>query len=205
MRMRRSLRETRELIALRVSTATCWHVSCHNHVGRIPMPNLFPPRLEALIIEVLTQPRAESPRERWVTDKIVAGPNGFISLRPESEGGPKGGQRRLRARNAHLEVHPSEMPNLLSQTEIARELSKYQRDPMFRGDRRVPLRALARIAGIGKMTIYEAARGKRISDRSRLRLSLAIRAINSGELRFRRHGRGVQWERVPDAPTAPIR
>jgi hypothetical protein len=107
-------------------------------------------------------------------------------------------------RNWHQEhLEPGDEALLLSREVIARELSKFQHDPKFRGDRRVPLRALARRARVGKGVVYAAARGRRISNQSRLRLSIALRAIMSGEVGFKRHGSGVRFEPVRGAKSTP--
>ena len=73
-----------------------------------------------------------------MTESVAAGPNGFISLRT-------GTQCRHTPRNARQEaIDPSDVPNLLPPETIARELRRFQYLPELRGDKRVPLRALAR-------------------------------------------------------------
>jgi hypothetical protein len=152
------------------------------------MPIAFPPNLQAIIKERLGQQKPEPQAGCWMTESVAAGPNGFISLKT-------GTQRRLVPRNAHQEaIDPCEVPNLLPPEVIARELRRFQYSPELRGDKRVPLRALARYARVGKTVVHAAAQGRRISNRSRLRLSLVLRAIMSGELSFKRHGSGVRFE-----------
>jgi hypothetical protein len=85
-------------------------------------------------------------------------------------------------------------PGLLTDAEIARALSAFRFSSEFRGQKRVPIRALAGLTGLSHMTLYEAmrpdlpTRPRRISETTRIKLSFAINAINGGRLRFRRHG-----------------
>jgi hypothetical protein len=105
-----------------------------------------------------------------------------------SEGGrPKSSGRHDR-RQA---VRPR--PGLLSDEEIVRALRRFRYDPEFRGPKRVPIRVLADLVGVSRMTIYEVMRPdlrtrpkRMISERTRAKLSPAIAAILDGRLRFRR-------------------
>jgi hypothetical protein len=162
-------------------------------------PVLFPPNLVRTIQRHLQLPEPQPQRQLHVSESgVVAGPNGFISLKKLAEGVPAG-QHRYRARNAHHEhLEPGDEALLLPPTVIARELCKFKNARVFKGDKRVPLRALGRYARVGKDVIYAAARGKRISNKSRLRLSLALRAIMAGTLTFKRSGRGLRFEPVRD-------
>jgi hypothetical protein len=88
--------------------------------------------------------------------------------------------------------------DLLTDDQIVRCLRRFRFDPEFRGTRRVPLRALAELAGLSHQTVYQAmrpdlrTRPRRISDLTRIKLSGAIREILAGRLRFRR--RRQVWE-----------
>jgi hypothetical protein len=89
-------------------------------------------------------------------------------------------------------------PGLLSDEEVCRALRQFRFSPEFRGLRRVPIRALADLAGLSHPTIYAAmapdlpTRPRRISETTRVKLSFVMRAINEGRLRFLR--RGQIWE-----------
>src|SRR5262245_34614686 len=156
------------------------------------MPSvLFPPNLMRTIQQGLGLPPSEPPRVcypvpprvREVSPGVGVSKDGLISLRRMAAGGPA--QNRRIPRNWHQEwIHVSDEVLLLSADVLARELRKYQYDPECRGVRRVPLRALARYAGVGWTVVHAAAAQRRISTKSRLRLSRAIREIKAGELSF---------------------
>jgi hypothetical protein len=128
-----------------------------------------------------------------VTDSVVATPQGFASLKRINSGGPAQ-NRRVPLRWHQERLDPGDETLLLAPAVIAKELSKFRCDPKFRGDRRVPLRALARYARVGKNVLYAACKGRRISNQARLRLSLALRDIMAGKVRFKRCGGGVRFE-----------
>ena len=89
-------------------------------------------------------------------------------------------------------------PGLLSDAEVVRALRRFRYDPEFRGAKRVPIRVLADLVGLSRMTIYEVmrpdlpTRPRKISEATRIKLSFAIKAISEGRLRFRR--RGQRWD-----------
>jgi hypothetical protein len=105
---------------------------------------------------------------------------------------------------ARIEKSParSERPTLKAQ--IARQLRLYQRDTaQYCGDDRVPFAALARLIGVSRDTLHEAARGT-MSESTAERLIKIIAWIEQGRLRFRRHGQGwVDEYRMPPDPLPP--
>jgi hypothetical protein len=95
------------------------------------------------------------------------------------------------ARNRRQALQPA--PGLLTDAEIVRALRRFRYDSEFRGPKRVPIRVLADLIGVSRMTIYEVMRPDlrtrskgMISERTRAKLSPAIAAILDGRLRFRR-------------------
>lgn len=64
----------------------------------------------------------------------------------------------------------------LSQVEITRRIQELQRRIAL-GDKPCPISELARRAGLDRSTVYEAARGNRISEVSQIRLSRALIAL----------------------------
>ena len=135
-----------------------------------------PPSLEATVRSLMGRPSSRASPSLWVTEGEL------------SEGGrPKSSGRHDR-RQA---VRPR--PGLLSDEEIVRALRRFRYDPEFRGPKRVPIRVLADLIGVARMTIYEVMRPdlrtrpkRMISTRTRAKLSPAIAAILDGRLRFRR-------------------
>jgi hypothetical protein len=87
---------------------------------------------------------------------------------------------------------PTVQPKLLPTVDLVRALRSYRYDPHYRGENRVPIRALSQYVGLSHETVYQAMRGPPISERTRALLSWAIIAIGDGRLRFRR--RGQAWE-----------
>ena len=134
------------------------------------------PLLEATVRSLMGRPSSRASPSLWVTEGEL------------SEGGrPKSSGRHDR-RQA---VRPR--PGLLSDEEIVRALRRFRYDPEFRGPKRVPIRVLADLIGVARMTIYEVMRPdlrtrpkRMISKRTRAKLSPAIAAILDGRLRFRR-------------------
>ena len=134
------------------------------------------PSLEATVRSLMGRPSSRASPSLWVTEGEL------------SEGGrPKSSGRHDR-RQA---VRPR--PGRLSDEEIARALRRFRYDPEFRGPRRVPIRVLADLIGVSRMTIYGVMRPDlptrpkgMISERTRAKLSPAIAAILDGKLRFRR-------------------
>ena len=134
------------------------------------------PSLEATVRSLMGRPSSRASPSLWVTEGEL------------SEGGrPKSSGRHDR-RQA---VRPR--PGLLSDEEIVRALRRFRYDPEFRGQKRVPIRVLADLVGVSRMTIYEVMRPdlrtrpkRMISERTRAKLSPAIAAILDGRLRFRR-------------------
>jgi hypothetical protein len=134
------------------------------------------PSLEATVRSLMGRPSSRASPSLWVTEGEL------------SEGGrPKSSGRHDR-RQA---VRPR--PGLLSDEEIVRALRRFRYDPEFRGPRRVPIRVLADLIGVSRMTIYGVMRPdlrtrpkRMISKRTRAKLSPAIAAILDGRLRFRR-------------------
>ena len=134
------------------------------------------PSLEATVRSLMGRPSSRASPSLWVTEGEL------------SEGGrPKSSGRHDR-RQA---VRPR--PGLLSDEEIVRALRRFRYDPEFRGPKRVPIRVLADLVGVSRMTIYEVMRPdlrtrpkRMISERTRAKLSPAIAAILDGRLRFRR-------------------
>jgi hypothetical protein len=103
----------------------------------------------------------------------------------------KGRSRALRSENREL-GWPDHPPRPLSTEDIRRWLLRFRFDPEFRGQRRVPIKVLAGIAGLHRDSLYEVVLRKRASLLVRAKLSPAITAIEAGQLRFRR--RGQIWE-----------
>jgi hypothetical protein len=68
-----------------------------------------------------------------------------------------------------------------------------------RSRRKVPIRCLARAAGLSHMTLYEAVRGKPVSKQTRVKLSPVLEDIANGTLRYRRVG----WEWKPIQANTP--
>lgn len=64
----------------------------------------------------------------------------------------------------------------LPQAEITRGLQELQRRIAL-GDKPCPISEVARRAGLDRSTVYEAARGNRISEVSQIRLSRALIAL----------------------------
>ena len=134
------------------------------------------PSLEATVRSLMGRPNSRASPSLWVTEGEL------------SEGGrPKSSGRHDR-RQA---VRPR--PGLLSDEEIVRALRRFRYDPEFRGPRRVPIRVLADLIGVSRMTIYGVMRPdlqtrpkSMFSERTRAKLSPAIAAILDGRLRFRR-------------------
>ena len=134
------------------------------------------PSLEATVRSLMGRPSSRASPSLWVTEGEL------------SEGGrPKSSGRHDR-RQA---VRPR--PGRLSDEEIVRALRRFRYDPEFRGPRRVPIRVLADLIGVSRMTIYGVMRPdlrtrpkRMISERTRAKLSPAIAAILDGRLRFRR-------------------
>ena len=134
------------------------------------------PSLEATVRSLMGRPSSRASPSLWVTEGEL------------SEGGrPKSSGRHDR-RQA---VRPR--PGLLSDEEIVRALRRFRYDPEFRGPKRVPIRVLADLVGVSRMTIYGVMRPdlrtrpkRMISERTRAKLSPAIAAILDGRLRFRR-------------------
>lgn len=54
--------------------------------------------------------------------------------------------------------HLARMVTGATDEEIVRALRRFRYDPEFRGAKRVPIRALADLAGVTHMTVYEAMR-----------------------------------------------
>jgi hypothetical protein len=83
-------------------------------------------------------------------------------------------------------------PGLLTDAEIVRALRRFRYDPEFRGPRRVPIRVLAEMAGVSPVIIYKTmqsdlpTRPRKISVRTRAKLSPVIAAILDGRIRFQR-------------------
>jgi hypothetical protein len=138
------------------------------------MRSIIPPRLEALI-----RSRLGAPTPPPVNTTSTA--RGYD---PSETPGPCSRARRRRK---------SEPPTscVLSDAEIARTLMRYRYDRTFRGERRVPIKTLAGFVGLSHETVYQAMRGA-ISDRTRVKLSWALTAINDRRLQFRR--RGQRWQ-----------
>jgi hypothetical protein len=69
----------------------------------------------------------------------------------------EGGSATPRAvRNRRQALPPA--PGLLSDAEIVRALRRFRYDPEFRGLKRVPIRILADLVGVSRMTIYGVRR-----------------------------------------------
>ena len=139
------------------------------------------PLLEAFIRSLMGRPslrasRSLSSASFWVYDRAPS----------------EGGSATPRAvRNQRQALPPA--AGLLSDAEIVRALRRFRHDPEFRGPKRVPIRILATLVGVSRMTIYEVMRPdlrtrpkRMISKRTRAKLSPAIAAILDGRLRFRR-------------------
>jgi len=134
------------------------------------------PSLEATVRSLMGRPSSRASPSLWVTE-------GELS----KGGGPKSIGRHDRRQAARPR------PGLLSDEEIVRALRRFRYDPEFRGPRRVPIRVLADLIGVSRMTIYGVMRPdlrtrpkRMISERTRAKLSPAIAAILDGRLRFRR-------------------
>ena len=139
------------------------------------------PLLEALVRSLVGRASSPAPPSLWVTE-------GELS----EDGKPKPCGRR----DHHQAIRPT--PGLLTDAEIVRTLRRFRYDSEFRGPKRVPIRTLAEIVGLSHTTIYQAmrpdlpTRPRKISETTRVKLSLVIKAISEGRLRFRR--RGQIWD-----------
>jgi hypothetical protein len=100
---------------------------------------------------------------------------------------------------AVIENNAPAAERVLSKREIARALGRYRRDPEFRGERRVPLAAVASICGLSRQAIYRAECGIMGDETTQIILSKVIRQIENDEIRFRRVGREwlVDYRRPP--------
>ena len=139
------------------------------------------PLLEAFIRSLMGRPSSRASRSLssasfWVYDRA---PSEGSSATPRA------------VRNQRQALPPA--AGLLSDAEIVRALRRFRHDPEFRGPKRVPIRILATLVGVSRMTIYEVMRPdlrtrpkRMISKRTRAKLSPAIAAILDGRLRFRR-------------------
>jgi len=134
------------------------------------------PLLEALVRSLVGRASSPAPPSLWVTE-------GELS----EDGKPKPCGRR----DHHQAIRPT--PGLLTDAEIVRTLRRFRYDSEFRGPKRVPIRMLADLVGVSRMTIYGVMRPDlptrpkgMISERTRAKLSPAIAAISDGRLRFRR-------------------
>ena len=134
------------------------------------------PSLEATVRSLMGRPSSRASPSLWVTE-------GELS----KGGGPKSIGRHDRRQAARPR------PGLLSDEEIVRALRRFRYDPEFRGPKRVPMRVLADLISVSRMTIYRVMRPdlrtrpkRMISERTRAKLSPAIAAILDGRLRFRR-------------------
>ena len=135
------------------------------------------PLLEATVRRLMGRPRSPSVSDSlWVYDRVPS----------------EGGRPLPRAvRDQHQTSQP--MRGLLTDAEIVRALRRFRYDSEFRGPKRVPIRVLADLIGVSRMTIYGVMRPdlrtrpkRMISKRTRAKLSPAIAAILDGRLRFRR-------------------
>jgi hypothetical protein len=98
----------------------------------------------------------------------------------------KGRSRALRSENRESGSWPDRPPRPLSTEDIRRWLLRFRFDPEFRGQRRVPIKVLAEIAGLHRDSLYEVVLRRRASLLVRAKLSPAVNAIAVGQLRFRR-------------------
>ena len=135
------------------------------------------PLLEATVRRLMGRPRSPQGSDSlWVYDRAPS----------------EGGRTTPRAvRDQHQTLQP--MRGLLTDAEIVRALRRFRYDPEFRGPKRVPMRVLADLISVSRMTIYRVMRPdlrtrpkRMISERTRAKLSPAIAAILDGRLRFRR-------------------
>ena len=139
------------------------------------------PLLEATVRSLMGRPSSSA-------SALPASAPVWVYEREPSEGrGPGSGDRN----NRRPASPPT--PGLLTDAEIMRALRRFRYDPEFRGPKRVPIRVLADLIGVSRMTIYEVMRPdlrtrpkRMISERTRAKLSPAIAAILDGRLRFRR-------------------
>jgi hypothetical protein len=138
---------------------------------RVPLPW----KLQAAIRSRLSLPASAS-GNTWVTDEIEAS---------EVE---KANSRSPRP----TEIPAPFGPPLLPAADVVRALMRFRYDPAFRGEARIPVRALATLVGLSHETLYEAMRAGTASEGTRAKLTWALRAIAEGRLRFRR--RGQHWE-----------
>src|SRR5262249_41379296 len=83
-------------------------------------------------------------------------------------------------------------PSIPPASDVARTLLRFRYDPAFRGERRVPIRALAAFIGVSHETLYRSMRVGTASECTRAKLTWALRDIAEGRLPFRR--RGQRWE-----------
>jgi hypothetical protein len=141
------------------------------------MTTPLPPGLQAIIRQRLGLPAPRSDRP----------PQG---VREPSEGG-EATSRPLTDKSQRASALPwPSPPPPLPAVDITRALRRFRYDPEFRGVRRVPIRAFAGLVGLSYETLYQAMR-HRMSYRTRVKLTWAIKAILEGQLGFRR--RGQDW------------
>jgi len=141
------------------------------------------PLLEATVRSLMGRPRSP------------ASPLWSSALIWVCDGAPsEGGSAVPRAVRNQRQASPP-APGLLTDAEIARALRRFRYDPEFRGLKRIPIRAVADLAGLSHMTLYEAmrpdlpTRPRRISEFTRAKLSPIVTAILEGRTHFRRKGK----------------
>jgi hypothetical protein len=103
----------------------------------------------------------------------------LVGFAPPSHAAEKRDCMLIRVRQLLCDEHNNYAPfssRLMSASEIVRELRRLRYDPANgRGKaRKVPLKRIAEQAGVHRMTVYRIIWGGRISDKSRVALSLVL-------------------------------
>lgn len=88
------------------------------------------------------------------------------------------------------------------EADIIRALRRYSSDPDLRGERRVPIAAVASMCGLSRETVYQAMRGV-MSGTTRAVLLAVIRQIDGGGIRFFRVGQEWRFCEPPDPLPPP--
>jgi hypothetical protein len=121
-------------------------------------------------------------------------------------GGPAERLNRVACSETRHRVLKSEPESRLPVRDIVRALWRYTMDPEMRGERRVPMRAIADLAGVDVQVVSAIRRGDRskYGAQALAKVGNVIASIENGEVRFRRRGQVWQPEfRRPPAVRPP--
>jgi len=112
-------------------------------------------------------------------------------------------------------ARPVEPDELMPASDIVRCLRKYRYDPAWRKSHKVPIRRLAKLAGVDPDRLYSAMRGEPMAQRIHMKLSTVIGWVERGEVRFYMSGFPAVWQvefvtpregaLAPPRPGGPLR